>query len=120
MGRLVNHRMPREFRTRTKSDAVAFSLMFCACPAAAFAQITYTVGPPTAGACGGLDCDYQSIQSAIDAATAGDTVTAYRRIDDATNNECYNEHLWRRSCQAVGARKGREKFPHIPVAVGVG
>ena len=29
-------------------------------------------------------------------------------------------HLWKRSCQAVGARKVREKFPHIPVAVGVG
>ncbi|MCZ6654941.1 MAG: sialidase family protein [Planctomycetota bacterium] len=68
-------------------------MMFCACPAAALAQITYTVGPPSAGACGGSDCDYQSIQSAIDAATAGDTVTAYRRTDDAANNECYNEHI---------------------------
>ena len=29
-------------------------------------------------------------------------------------------HLWKRSCQAVGARKVREKSPHIPVAVGVG
>ncbi len=29
-------------------------------------------------------------------------------------------HLWKRSCQAVAARKSREKFPHIPVAVGVG
>ena len=29
-------------------------------------------------------------------------------------------HLWRRSCQAVGARKVQEKSPHIPVAVGVG
>ena len=29
-------------------------------------------------------------------------------------------HLWKRSCQAVGARKVQEKSPHIPVAVGVG
>ena len=27
-------------------------------------------------------------------------------------------HLWRRSCQAVGARNAGEKFPHIPVGVG--
>ncbi len=59
----------------------------------ALAQITYTVGPPSAGACGGSDCDYQSIQSAIDVAAAGDTVTAYRRTDDSANNECYNEHI---------------------------
>jgi len=72
---------------------IVFSLMFCACPAAALAQITHTVGPPSAGACGGSNCDYQSIQSAIDAAAAGDTVTAYRRTDDAANNECYNEHI---------------------------
>ncbi len=54
---------------------------------------TITVGPPTASACGGADCDYQSIQSAIDAATAGDTITIYRRSDDATNSACYNEHV---------------------------
>jgi hypothetical protein len=54
---------------------------------------THTVGPPSAGACGGSDCDYNSVQAAIDAAAAADTITVYRRTDDAANNECYDEHV---------------------------
>ena len=53
----------------------------------------YTVGPVTARACGGADCDYQSIQAAIDAAVASDIIIVYRRTDDPTNNECYDEHI---------------------------
>ncbi len=53
----------------------------------------HLVGPAGVGACGGSDCDFQSIQAAIDAAAASDTITVYRRTDDATNNYCYDEHV---------------------------
>jgi hypothetical protein len=51
-----------------------------------------TVGPPGAGQCGST-CDFNSIQNAVDAATAGETITVYRRTDDATNSFCYDEHV---------------------------
>jgi hypothetical protein len=53
----------------------------------------HTVGPVGASECGGSGCDYQSLQTAIDAVAAGETVTVYRRTDDAANNECYDEHI---------------------------
>ena len=70
---------------------LAFVVVCTVCASASGA--TYTVGPATANACGGVDCDYQSIQAAINAALANDIITVYRRTDDATNNYCYNEHI---------------------------
>jgi hypothetical protein len=66
------------------SGAIAFDIAVT-CPR--------TVGPVGASECGGVGCEYQSIQAAIDAASEGDTITLYRRAEDAANNECYDEHL---------------------------
>lgn len=55
--------------------------------------VTRTVGPTTAGACGGADCDFNSIHAAIDASAPLDIITVYRRTDDAANNECSDEHV---------------------------
>ncbi len=35
----------------------------------------------------------------------------------AKSSVAKRSHLWKRSCQAVGARNAGEKFPHIPFAV---
>ena len=40
--------------------------------------------------------------------------------EDGETCSAKRTHLWKRSCQAVGARKVREKSPHIPVPVAVG
>ncbi len=57
-----------------------------------------SVGPAAAGACKGSNCDYNTIQSAINVAGDGDIITLYLNDDTQyapahTDNNCYNEHI---------------------------